>query len=64
MMQAVAEGIGVPESAVNYEGKFIGGPLSGCAGVFSTPKGTYESALVAWTRYGGNTFFVGPHPAA
>jgi hypothetical protein len=63
LMKAVAEGIGVPESSLRYEGAFIGGPMGGCAGLFSTPKGPYECALVAWTTDGGKTFFIGPPSA-
>ena len=60
LMKAVAEGVGVPESSLKYEGAFIGGPVGGCAGLFSTPKGPYECALVTWTTDGGKTFFIGP----
>ena len=63
LMKAVAEGIGVPESSLRYEGAFIGGPLGGCAGLFSTPKGPYECVLAAWTTDGGKTFFIGPPSA-
>ncbi len=63
LMKAVAEGIGVPQASLKYEGAFIGGPTGGCAGLFSTPKGPYECSLVAWTSDGGKTFFIGP-PAA
>jgi hypothetical protein len=61
MMKAVAEGIGVPESSLKYEGSFYGGgPTGGCAGMFSTPKGPYECAMVAWTSDKGKNFFIGP----
>lgn len=60
LITAVAEGIGVPQTSLKYEGVFIGGPTGGCAGLFSTPKGPYECALVAWTSDGGKTFFIGP----
>ena len=63
LMKTVAEGVGVPESSLKYEGAFIGGPSGGCAGLFSTPKGPYECALVAWTTDGGKTFFIGPSSA-
>jgi len=63
LMKAVAEGVGVPESSLKYEGAFIGGPVGGCAGLFSTPKGPYECALAAWTTDGGKTFFIGPPSA-
>ena len=63
LMKAVAEGVGVPESSLKYEGAFIGGPLGGCAGLFSTPKGPYECVLAAWTTDGGKTFFIGPPSA-
>ncbi len=64
MMKAVAEGIGVPEASLKYNGVFIGGPIGGCAGLFSTPKGPFECALVAWTSDGGKTFFIGPTAAS
>lgn len=64
LMKAVAEGIGVPEASLRYNGAFIGGPIGGCAGLFSTPKGPYECALVAWTSDGGKTFFIGPSAAS
>jgi hypothetical protein len=64
LMKAVAEGIGVPVNSLKYEGSFYGGgPTGGCAGLFSTPKGPYECALVAWTSDGGKTFFIGPPSA-
>jgi len=63
LMKAVAEGIGVPQNSLKYEGAFIGGPTGGCAGLFSTPKGPYECSLVAWTSDGGKTFFIGPPSA-
>jgi len=63
LIKAVAEGVGVPATSLKYEGAFIGGPLGGCAGLFTTPKGSYECALVAWTTNGGKTFFIGPPSA-
>ena len=64
MMKAVAEGVGVPVGSLKYEGSFYGGgPTGGCAGLFSTPKGPYECALVAWTSDGGKSFFIGPPSA-
>ena len=59
LIARVAEGIGVPEKAVKYEGSFIGGPLGGCAGLFSTPKGAYECVVSAWTSDGGKSHFIG-----
>jgi hypothetical protein len=60
MMKAVAEGIGVPEGALKYEGSFYGGgPTGGCAAMFSSPKGAYECAMVAWTSDKGKSFFIG-----
>lgn len=65
MMKAVAEGVGVPESSLKYEGSFYGGgPTGGCAGLFSTPKGPYECSLVAWTSNGGKSYFIGPPAVA
>ena len=63
LMKAVAEGVGVPESSLKYEGVFIGGPVGGCTGLFSTPKGPYECSLAAWTSDGGKSFFIGPPSA-
>ena len=59
LVARVAEGIGVPEKAVKYEGSFIGGPLGGCAGLFSTPKGAYECVVSPWSSDGGKSYFIG-----
>ncbi len=64
LMKTVAEGIGVPQGSLKYEGTFIGGSIGGCMGLFSTPKGPYECSLVAWTSDGGKTFYIGPSSAS
>jgi hypothetical protein len=64
LMRKVAEGIGVPEASLKYEGSFWGGGQVGaCAGLFASPRGVYECDLAAWTSDGGKSFFIGPSSA-
>lgn len=57
LLKLAAAGIGVPESALKYEGSFYRFP--GCTGLFSSPKGPYECTLAAWSTDGGKTYFIG-----
>ena len=59
LLEKVADGIGVPVQSIKYEGAFIGGPVGNCAGLFSTPKGSYECALSPFTTDGGKSYFIG-----
>jgi hypothetical protein len=59
-LNIIAEGVGVPQGSLKYEGTFIGGSIGDFMGLFSIPKGPYECSFVVWTSDGGKTFYIGP----